>query len=152
MSIQQAATVSLDDIFDMWEKDSALSQNDLAAGSMKIASLHHKYAKLLAAARLAYKAREQQYKELYRDKWEWVVGTITDEVLDRYGWEPLRKKILRQDADVYLDADPDLQKKLLKLAEAKEKVEALESIIKIINNRAFQIKNAIDYLKFLNGQ
>ncbi len=72
--------------------------------------------------------------------------------MDERGWEPLRKKILRADADIYLESDPDLQKHLLRLADAKEKIDALESIIKIINGRAFQIKNAVDYLTFLNGQ
>lgn len=152
MTIEAASQYTLNDIFDMWEKDAAISQNDLAGASMKTASLHHKYAKMLSAARLQHKMREQRYKELYRDKWEWVTGVISKEVLDERGWEPLRKKILRADADIYLESDADLQKHLLRLADAKEKVEALESIIKIINGRAFQIKNAVDYLKFLNGQ
>lgn len=151
MTIEVASQYTLNDIFDMWEKDAALNQNDLAGASMKTAALHHKYAKMLSAARLAHKVREQNYKILYRDKWEWVTGTISNETLDQYGWDPLRKKILRADADIYLESDPDLQKHLIRIADAKERVDALESIIRIINGRAFQIKNAIDYLKFLNG-
>lgn len=151
MTIDAASKHSLDDIFAMWEKDAEIQQNDLANASTRTSALHHKYAKMLAAARLAHKMREMKYKELYRDKWEWVTGIIAPETLDQYGWEPLRKKILRADASVYLESDPDLQKLLIRLAESQERVDALESIIKIINGRAFQIKNAVDYLKFIHG-
>jgi len=150
-SYNMSVEPSLETIYNMWERDATVSVGDLATASMSTASLHHKYAKMLSGCKMLLRSRELKFKELYRDKWEWATGSIDRETLDRHGWEPLRKKILRSDVDVYLDADSDLQAHQLRLSEAKERVEALESIIRMINGRAFQIKNAIDYHKFMAG-
>ena len=52
---------------------------------------------------------------------------------------------------MYLDADPELDKLQSKLVYQKEKINYLESILKSLNNRTFQIKNAIEWKKFTHG-
>jgi radical SAM superfamily enzyme len=60
-------------------------------------------------------------------------------------------RLLKNDVPAYLDGDQDMIKVNLQLGVQEEKVEVLDSIIKTIGNRGFQLKNYIDWKKFENG-
>ena len=85
-------------------------------------------------------------------KWEYYTGKLDQDQLDEYGWEPFQLKILKQDIDLYMDSDEDLQKLLNKQAYQKEKINYLDAILKSVNNRQWNIKGAIEWRKFINGQ
>jgi len=51
----------------------------------------------------------------------------------------------------YIESDDDVIKLKQQLVVLQEKVSYLDSVIRMINNRGFQIKNALDWLKFTNG-
>ena len=53
---------------------------------------------------------------------------------------------------IHIDADEDYSKMFMKVSLAKEKVDLLESIVKMIMNRNFSIKTALDAVKFRNGE
>ena len=76
---------------------------------------------------------------------------MSEEELESKGWEPFNLKILKQDLDKYLDGDSDLILVKQKITYQEEKVSYLESVLKSINNRNWEIKNAIEWRKFLNG-
>ena len=59
--------------------------------------------------------------------------------------------ILKQEVQWYMDADKDIIDVSLKIGIQQEKIEMLTSIVQTLNNRGYQIKNAIDWLKFING-
>ena len=71
--------------------------------------------------------------------------------LDKLEWEPFQLNILKVDIEKYLSSDDDLSLIRLRLSYTKEKVDYLESVIKIISNRQWNIRSAIDWRKFLNG-
>jgi hypothetical protein len=52
---------------------------------------------------------------------------------------------------MHIEADAQIQKLSLKIGLQREKVSTLDSIIKTITNRGFQISNAINYMKLMNG-
>jgi len=76
---------------------------------------------------------------------------MSEEELQSREWEPFDLKILKQDLDKYLDGDADLILEKQKITYQEEKVSYLESVLKSINNRNWEIKNAIEWRKFLNG-
>ena len=59
--------------------------------------------------------------------------------------------ILKQDVDKYIKSDPDVNKLEQKVTYIQETVDYLEKTIKLISNRGFTIKNAIDWRKFTSG-
>ena len=61
------------------------------------------------------------------------------------GYEP------KNGEPMYMDADPDLQSIQDKIAIQKEKVDFVDSIIKSLTNRGFQLKSAVDFMKFQHG-
>ena len=67
------------------------------------------------------------------------------------GWQPNPLKIMRSDIQMYIDADTDIVELLQKRALQQEKVDLVNDILKSINTRGFQIKNAIDWIRFTNG-
>lgn len=143
--------MKLDEIQLMWEQDCKIDRTELGEESLRIPQLHSKYFKIFSQERLLLRKMESEFKQLFRDKFEWYHGTIDEDKLRDREWEPNPLKILRTDVPMYMDSDPDLQKESLRVELQREKVEFTEAIIKSLTNRGFQIKSAIDWEKFKMG-
>ena len=143
--------MQLDELFELWKKDSEIDRTELGEASTNIPKLHYKYYKLFAQERLKLRKLEAEYKALYKDKWEYFQGNMSEEDLEANGWEPNPLRILKSDLNTYIDSDTDIIKQTSKMDYQKEKISFLENIIRSINNRGFQIKNAIDWEKFKVG-
>ena len=81
-------------------------------------------------------------------KWEYYTGKASPEV---YAENPFELKVLKADIGIYMEADKDLQQLGQRMAYAKQIVEYLERILKEINNRNWNIRNTIEWKKFLHG-
>lgn len=143
--------MKIDEIYTLWEKDSTIDRTELGEESLKIPQLHHKYFKIFSQERMVQRALENDYKELLRAKHEYYQGILSEEDLSERGWEPQQLKILRADLPLYLDADKDLQSIKTKIQFQQEKIDFLESVIKSLQNRGYQIKAAIEWTKFQMG-
>lgn len=143
--------MKLDDISELWQKDSHIRIDDLANEAVKIPKLHEKYYKIFIKERLGLRKLEADYKILNRAKWEYYTGKLSSQELSDYGWEQFDHKLLRQDVPTYLESDKDLVEHMTRIQYQREKVDFLESIIKGLVNRGFQIKSAIDFIRFTNG-
>jgi hypothetical protein len=140
--------IDIDYIKEEWKKDSVMDEDLLDNESIKIPQLHSKYLNYLSDIRLIKIKKEQEYKKLLRDKFEYYTGKAEDEV---YQQNPFNLKILKQDVQLYIDSDEHIQKSLNILNYYKEMIFVLESILGNINTRGFQIKNSIDWQKFIQG-
>ena len=95
---------------------------------------------------------QSDFKIIKKKKWLYYTGKISEEELREEQWEPFELSVLKTDIDKFLEADDDIQLISSKLKYAEVVVEYLESVIKIINNRQWNIRAVIDWLKFTNGQ
>lgn len=143
--------MKIEEIFNEWERDSSFDRTELGDESLRTPKLHHKYFKFFSNERLILRKLEADYKSLYKDKYEYYTGILDEVTLRQNGWEPFQLKILKTDVSTYMDADDDIIKISLRIGMQKEKIDALESIIRTITNRGFAIKNAIDWEKFKTG-
>ena len=143
--------MSIDELFELWKKDSEIDRSELGEASAVIPQLHYKYYKIFAQERLKLRKLQAEYKVLYKDIWEYFQGNMSEEDLKGRGWEPNPLRILKSDLGVYIDSDKDIITHNMKIAYQKEKIDFLESVIKTINIRGFHIKNAIDWEKFKVG-
>ena len=144
--------MTLDDIRKELEQDTRIDDAALDAESLRIPQLHNKYLNFLMEERLCLARYENDVAVTLRDKWEYYTGKMSEEELQKRGWEPFALKILRNDLDMYLNADPDIVKTRQKVYYQKEKIGLLEEIVKELNNRHWKIRNAIEWRKFVNGQ
>ncbi len=141
----------LDEIFENWSEDSKISKTDLDDESLKIPLLHSKYLKIYTSERMALMRLESEYKNLYKLKNEYFSGSLDMDTIKENGWEPNPKLILKSDLNMHIEADSEIQRLSLKIGLQREKVSTLDSILKTVGNRGFQISNAINYMKLMNG-
>ena len=143
--------MQLDDIFELWSKDSEIDTARIDKESIKIPQLHNKYYKIFSQERLLLKKYETDYKKLYLLKFEYFLGTLDEETLKENNWVPNPKMTLKGDIPLHIEADQDVINLTLKIGYQKEKTSVLESIIKNITDRGYMIKNYIEWQKFTNG-
>ena len=133
----------------MWEKDSQIDKDNLHDESLKIPALHAKYHDMFNNILLLRKKAEQQRKNIRHERYEYFSGKADPEV---YIENPFPKKIRDKDTMTkYMDADEKLSASTLKIDYYETMLSYLESILKQINNRTYQIKNAIEWQKFIAG-
>ena len=142
-------TFDLDTIQDMWEKDAKIDRDNLHDESLNIPSLHAKYFQIYNTIFLLRKKAEQQRKNIRHERYEYFSGKADPDV---YIQNPFPKKIRDKDTmTMYLDADEKLSNASLKIEYYDTMLTYLESILKVIQNRTYQIKNAIEFMRFNAG-
>ena len=125
--------------------------DNLHTESTNIPSLHAKYFEMYNTIFLLRKKAEQQRKNIRHDRYEYFSGKADPDV---YMQILFPKKFMIRDKDTmqkYLDADEKLSTVCLKIDYYDTMLVYLESILKQISNRTFQIKNAIEFMRFNAG-
>ena len=142
-------SIDLDKLQGMWEKDSKIDPDNLHTESLNIPCLHAKYFDLYNTIFLLRKKAEQQRKNIRHERYEYFSGKADPEV---YVENPFGKKIRDKDTmQKYLDADEKLSNCSLKIDYYETMLVYLESILKMISNRTFQIKNSLEFMRFNSG-
>tara|TARA_E500000178_G_C16868685_1_gene683254 strand:- start:44 stop:478 length:435 start_codon:yes stop_codon:yes gene_type:complete len=143
--------LTLDQILEEWRKDSKIDTTNFDNESTKIPVLHSKYLKIYYEERKRLKGYEFQYKEMHRKKYEYYNGRLSQQELEDLEWEPFVKRLMKNEIDTYIQSDKDILQLNARIANQLEKNSCVEDIIKNINQRNFQIKNAIEWKKFTQG-
>ena len=142
-------SITLESLQEMWVKDAEIDRDNLHDESLNIPSLHAKYFELYNTIFLLRKKAEQQRKNIRHERYEYFSGKADPEV---YQDNPFPKKIRDKDTmQKYMDADEKLSTSSLKIDYYDTMLVYLESILKVIQNRTFQIKNAIEFMRFNSG-
>jgi hypothetical protein len=141
--------INLEKIQEMWTKDSKIDPDNLHIESLNIPILHSKYFELYNNILLLKKKSEQQKKNIRHQKYEYYSGKADPDV---YIENPFPKKIRDKDTmQKYLDADETLSQVSMKVQYYEVMLEYIESILKQISERNWQIRNAIEFMKFSSG-
>ncbi len=140
----------LDDLLVMWAKDAEIDRTEPGKALLDIPKLHSKYLNILSSHRLLIRDAEFKYNRMKKIKWEYYTGKLDDDDLKKYGWEPF-PFVLKSDITTYLDSDEDLAKYMAQKRIHEEVVEVCQSIMKELNNRAWELKSFIDWEKFIQG-
>jgi len=141
--------IDLDTIQKMWEVDSKIDIDNLHIESLNIPILHSKYFDLYNTINLLKKKAEIQRKKIRHEKYEYFTGKADPDV---YLENPFPKKIRdKETLQGYLDSDENLSQINLKLEYYETMLNYIDSILKMIANRTYQIKNSIDFIRFQSG-
>ena len=143
--------MKLEDIQELWHRDSEIDYTELGTESIRTPQIHDKYLKIFTDERIRLKGVEFELSKLVRTKTEYYSGKMSQEELERRGWEQYLGRLLKNEIANYIESDDDVIKLKQQLVVLQEKVNYLDSVIRMINNRGFQIKNALDWLKFSHG-
>jgi len=143
--------MNIDKIRHSVNRDMVMDETALDIESMKTPQLHNKYLIIFTDEKLILGKLKSDFNILRKNKWLYYTGKLSQEQLDGFGWETFDLNILKSDIDKFLDADLDIITLANRILLQQEKVNYIESVIKIINNRQWNIRSAIDWLKFTNG-
>ena len=132
-------------------QDLDIDSTELDRESLRIPQLHNKYLNFLTDERMVLRACNMEHDTMRRIKWEYYTGKMDQNELDARGWQPFQLRVLKQDLDLYMNSDADLMRIRSKIELQREKCDYLESIVKAIMNRHWQIRSAIEWRKFTNG-
>jgi len=130
------------------DKDLKINDIELDLESLKTPQLHNKYLKHYTKFKLLLTRTEDELRIIKRDKWEYYTGKADPQV---YQLKPFNFKILKTDIDKYIEADEDIQKLTQKVAYLNTVVDFLDRTLRIIINRTYVIKNAIEWKRFTSG-
>ena len=140
--------MTLDELQAQAEKDLSIDDTELDLESLKTPQLHSQYLKTYSTYALMMKKAEGDYSKLHIKKWLFFTGKADPQ---EYKDKNFDLKVLRQDIDKFIDADDEIIRQRQKVEYLKQICHYCESTLKQINNRTFQIKNAIEWKKFTMG-
>ena len=141
--------MNLEQIQEMWEKDSKIVPDNLHDESLKIPQLHSKYYTLYNTITQMREKARTQYSKVRLERYNYYTGKATAEV---YAEEPFPYKVREKDAiQRHLEADDKMNKIDMKIKYYDIMLKFLEEVIRAVSNRTYQIKNAIEWNKFQAG-
>jgi hypothetical protein len=141
--------MNLEDIQEMWNKDSIIDPDNLHNESIIIPQLHAKYYTFYNTIMLLREKARDQYSRVKLERYNYYSGKALAEV---YAEEPFPYKVRDKEAlQRHMDADEKLSKVDLKIRYYDITLKFLEEVIKMITNRNYSIKNSIDFMKFQAG-
>ena len=89
-----------------------------------------------------------KHTKLYREKWEYYGGKADAKV---YAAKPFDLKVLKTDLGMYINSDDDIIELQAKISYYEVVVKYIDGVIKSIDNRGWDIRNAQDWKKFEAG-
>jgi hypothetical protein len=140
----------MDEILEMWNKDVSYDETELGRESLKNSLLHGKYIKIFHDYKMKEKSLFFELERMRKLRREYYTGRLSEEQLEENGWEPFQF-ILKTEIKDYLDGDDYIIAIAKKFTYYVEASKVLESIIKQIGSRAYEISKAIDYQRFIQG-
>jgi len=143
--------MNLQDIKNSVSGDITIDETELDKESLRTPQLHNKYLIIYMDEKIILEKLQSDYIILKKKKWLYYTGKMSEEELVDLGWEPFQLTVLKTDIDKFIESDDEYIKQNHKVIFQKEKVKYLENILKVINNRQWYIRSAIDWIKFTQG-
>lgn len=144
--------MNIDALMEIWERDSQYDDDNLDKESLNSPKLHSKYLKILINYKMKLSALEMDYKNLRQKKFRYYRGEMSKSELQENGWDQWQGiKPLKSDMEEFLEGDTDLNAIRLKMQYIKNMIDALDSIMNQLKSRDWQIRNAIEWKKFIAG-
>jgi hypothetical protein len=124
---------------------------DLSSASLKIPSLLHQWSVYHVNERIALREIERMQSEWYKIMWNYYMGKLSEEELREYNLKPFPHKLLKQQVDIWINADQKLNDIEDKRVAQQQIVDFIERKMKELSNRQWAVKTAMDYRKFITG-
>ena len=143
--------MKLEEIQELWNRDREIDISELATESIRIPQIHDKYLKIYVDEKINLRKLQLNLAKISKMKSDYYSGRMPQEELERLEWQPFLVKVLKGEVNSYVESDDDIIKLKETIALMEEKINYIDSVIRMINNRGFQIKSAIDWIKYKDG-
>ena len=140
--------MNLDELKLEVQADLKVNNEHLDTESLKNQEIKAKYLDIKSKYELLLFKAKGDYKRIYRDKWEYYGGKADAKI---YVSKPFDIKVLKTDLSVYITSDEDVINAENKIGYLETVVDYVKGVIKSVDNRGWDIKNAIEWKKFEAG-
>ena len=140
--------MNLDELKLQVSHDLRVDDEHLDTESLKNQEIKAKYLDHKSKFELLLFKAKGDYKRLYREKWEYYGGKADAKI---YASKPFDLKVLKTDLGVYISADEEIIDAENKIGYLETVVDYVKGVIKSVDNRGWDIKNAIEWKKFEAG-
>ena len=141
--------MNLETLQDMWKIDSKLDDDLHDNDSLAIPQLHMKYMEFHNKYSLMKKERDIEMKRLIKEKWLYYRGKAPSSVYKEMPFD--LKLTTKEEISMFIEADEDIGKLKYKIEYIDQVIFFLDGVLRMINNRTYHIKNAIEWKKFQSG-
>jgi len=140
--------MNLDELKLQVQNDLRINDEHLDTESLKNQEIKAKYLDHKSRYELLLFKAKGDYKRLYREKWEYYGGKSDAKI---YATKPFDLKVLKTDLSIYISADEEIIDAENKIGYLETVVDYIKGVIKSVDNRGWDIKNAIEWKKFEAG-
>ncbi len=123
-------------------------QEHIDQESYKNQMIKRKWLDFMADSALLLIKAKTDHQQLYRHKWEYYGGKDEAKV---YAAKPFDIKVMKTDLAMYIQSDDDILRIQNKIGYYESCVDYCKGVIKSIDNRGWDIKNAISWKQFEAG-
>ena len=141
--------MNLETLQDMWKSDSKLDEDLHDNDSLAIPQLHMKYMEFHNQYSLMKKERDIEMKRLIKEKWLYYKGKAPSSVYKKMPFD--LKLTTKEEISMFIEADDDIGRLKYKIEYIDQVIFFLDGVLRMINNRTYHIKNAIEWKKFQSG-
>ena len=143
---------NMEELMAAWKEDSVIDRDNLDIASIRTANLHQKYLDLLTHYKIKIFALDKRYLEMKGLRSRYYNGQMTKAELDERQWSQYQYKTpLKSELERLLETDPFLLDIKDKTSYFTFCFEYCEEVIKSLRDRNYQIRAAIDFMKFQAG-
>ena len=140
--------MTLDELKLQVQRDLKVDNEHLDTESLKNQEIKANYLDHKSRYELLLYRAKGDYKRLYREKWEYYGGKADAKI---YASKPFDLKVLKTDLAVYITSDEEIINAENKVGYLETVVDYIKGVIKSVDNRGWDIKNAIEWKKFEAG-
>ena len=143
--------IDVEQITAEWKSDCVIDDLNLDKENTRIPSLHSKYVGMMVDENKELRKMLRDRAVLRRLLRGYYLGELESSDLEKLGRDQFYKKILKNELNEHIDTDKTMIIVNAKVSVLEEKVDILKEIIRSINNRGYQLKNAIDWHRLTMG-
>ena len=140
--------MTLDELKLQVKKDLEVDDETLDKESYKNQDLYAKYLDHKTNFELLLYKAKGDYKILFKDKWEYYGGKADAKI---YVTKPFDLKVLKTDLSIYIESDEEIIKLEHKIAYLETTIKYIDGVLRSIQSRGWDIKNAISWKQFEAG-
>ena len=96
-----------------------------------------------------YSSLQTDHQKMYREKWEYYGGKVDAKVYVQP--KPFDLKVLKTDLQMYINSDEEILNIQGKISYYETIIKYIDGVIKSIDNRGWDIRNATEWKKFEVG-
>ena len=143
--------INIDEIVESWREDSKIDDLNLDKENVRIPSLHSKYVGMMVDENKSLRTLIRDRAILRRLLRSYYLGKADTDDLEKLGRDQFYEKILKNELNEYIDTDELMIRIYARISTQEEKIDVLKEIIRSINSRGYQLKNAIDWHRLTMG-